>query len=108
MAAVDREEGHAAAGVGDVDSLKEIAASNKRALHAKDKNGWQPLHEAVRGGHMGAVRYLIEKHGADYNAITNQGAGVSPYNIALRSLSADHPVSKYLLGLGAVNVGPEL
>ena len=40
MAAVEREEGHAAAGLGDLDSLKDIAASNKRALHAKDKNGW--------------------------------------------------------------------
>ena len=40
MAAVQREEGHVAASLGDLESLKEIATENKRALHAKDKNGW--------------------------------------------------------------------
>ena len=54
------------------------------------------------------MKYLVENHGADINAVTNHGEGVSPYNIALRSLSAEHPVSQYLMGLGAVNVGPEL
>jgi hypothetical protein len=107
MAAVDRPDGHIAAGLGDIEALKELAVENKRALHAKDKNGWQPIHEAVRGGHVEAVELLV-KHGADINAVTNEGKGVSPYNIALRSLSAEHPISKYLVELGAVNVGPEL
>lgn len=107
MAAVGRPEGHLAAGYGDVEALKALAVENKRALHAKDENGWQPLHEAVRGGHLDAVKLLV-KHGADVNSLTNHGDGVSPYNIALNSLSEDHPVAQYLLKLGAINVGPEL
>jgi prolyl 4-hydroxylase len=106
-AQVTMSEGHAAAAVGDVEVLKELAVVDKRALHAKDKNGWQPLHEAVRGGHVDAVRILVE-HGADVNAVTNDGAGVSPYYIALKSFSASHPVAEFLAELGAVNVGPEL
>jgi ankyrin repeat protein len=56
---------------------------------------------------MEAVELLV-KHGADINAVTNNGEGASPYHIALHSLSADHPVAQYLLELGAVDVGPEL
>ena len=96
-----------AAALGDVDALKELAVENKRALHASDKNGWQPLHEAIRGGHYDAVKLLVES-GADYNAVTNQGDGVSPYHIAVRSWSEDHPVALYLEGLGAIDVGPDL
>lgn len=106
-AQVTKQMGHAAAAVGDVEVLKEIAVENKRALHARDENGWQPIHEAVRGGHIDAVRLLVE-HGADINSITNDGQGVSPYNIAIKSLSASHPVAEFLAELGAVNVGPEL
>jgi ankyrin repeat protein len=93
--------------LGDVESLKALAAENKRALHTKDPNGWQPIHEAVRGGHMEALELLV-KHGADINAVTNNGYGASPYHIALHSLSAEHPVAQYLLELGAVDVGTEL
>ena len=106
-AAVSRPEGHTAAAVGDIEVLKELAKENKRALHAKDENGWQPLHEAVRAGHLDAVELLVE-HGADINSVTNKGMGVSPYYIAMRSLSEDHPVTEYLQSLGARNVGPEL
>eukprot|EP00934_Nitzschia_sp_Nitz4_P008613 Nitzschia sp. Nitz4//scaffold43_size134323//64785//66265//NITZ4_003300-RA/size134323-augustus-gene-0.235-mRNA-1//-1//CDS//3329551951//8603//frame0 len=102
-----KSEGHLAAALGDVESLSEIAKANKRALHVKDKNGWQPLHEAVRGGHVDAVKLLVD-HGADVNSVTNFGEGVSPYNIALTFLSADHPVAMLLEELGADNVGPDL
>lgn len=106
-AQVAKAEGHAAAALGDIEVLKELAVGNKRALHAKDGNGWQPIHEAVRGGHVDAVRLLVE-HGADVNAVTNGGAGVSPYHIALRSFDASHPVAELLAELGAVDIGPEL
>lgn len=106
-AQVAKPEGHTAAAVGDVEALKELAVDNKRALHTADKNGWQPIHEAIRGGHYDAVKMLIE-NGADMNAITNQGDGVSPYHIALRSLSKEHPVAQYLESLGAIDVGPDL
>lgn len=106
-ASVSRPEGHQAAAWGDVEVLKELAVENKRALHAKDENGWQPIHEAVRAGHLDAVELLVQ-HGADVNAVTNEGYGVSPYYIAVRNLSEDHPVTEYLHSLGAINVGPEL
>ena len=43
----------------------------------QDTNGWQPIHEAVRGGHTIIVKYLIE-FDVDYNARTNNGHGGTP------------------------------
>lgn len=104
---VTASDGHAAAAAGDVEFLKELATENKRALHAKDRNGWQPIHEAVRGGHVDAVKLLVH-HGADVNSLTNFGQGVSPYNIALKTLPEEHPMLAFLAELGALNIGPDL
>ena len=81
---------------------------NKRALHLKDKNGWQPIHEAVRGGHLETVKFLVEQK-ADVNSVTNFGqGGVSPYYISVSNHGHDHPVSEFLSSMGAKLVGPEL
>jgi hypothetical protein len=61
----------------------------------------------VRGGHLDALQLLV-RHGADYDALTDSGKGISPYNIAKRSLPEHHPVTQYLHDLGAINIGPEL
>lgn len=106
-AEVGKLQGHVAAAVNDLEALEQLAAADKRALHARDRNGWQPLHEAVRAGHIDAVRLLIE-HGADINAVTHGGAGVSPYHIAVESHSPAHPVAKFLASMGAINIGPDL
>ena len=106
-AQVSKPIGHSAAAFGDVSALKELAVDNERALHAKDKNGWQPLHEAVRGGHLEAVDFLV-KNGANIDEVTNEGSGSSPLNIARTSLHENHPVVRYLSNLGAKDVGPEL
>jgi hypothetical protein len=106
-AAVSVPEGHAAAQHGDIESLKELAISNKRALRMKDSNGWEPLHEAVRGGHLESVKFLVSQ-GADINAVTNHGEGVSPYRIAHTNHGKEHELTQYLAGLGALDVGPEL
>ena len=45
---------------GDVDSLKQLAITNKEYFTAKDSNGWQPIHEASRGGHREAVELLLK------------------------------------------------
>jgi prolyl 4-hydroxylase len=101
-------EGHAAAAHGDIDSLMELAAEDKRALHLKDKNGWQPIHEAVRGGHLETVKYLVQQN-ADVNSVTNFGkGGVSPYYISVQNHGHEHPVTEFLSSLGAIMVGPEL
>ena len=51
---------HRAAMTGDVDSLKQLAITNKEYFTAKDSNGWQPIHEASRGGHREAVELLLK------------------------------------------------
>ena len=107
-ALVSKPKGHEAAALGDITVLQRIAAKDKKALHLKDENGWQPIHEAVRGGHLDVVKMLVEEHGADMNSVTNHGEGSSPYNIAAHSLSIDHPVTLYLHSLGALDVGPDL
>jgi hypothetical protein len=104
---VDSLMGHAAAAYNDLDALSRIDIENHRFLHAKDRNGWQPIHEAARGGHLDALDFLVQK-GADINARTHSGSGVTPLNIAINAHTADHPLSKYLVEKGAMNLGPEL
>lgn len=101
-------EAHHAAATGDVTRLSMLAQKNKKVLHAKDINGWQPLHEAARAGHTDAVKLLVE-HGADIDACTGHGrGGMSPLEIAEQSLGVDHSVVGYLLSLGAGPCSEEL
>jgi prolyl 4-hydroxylase len=104
---VDVPAGHAAAANGDVDGLAEIAKTDKKMLHQQDRNGWQPIHEAVRAGHVEAIEFLLD-YDADINARTNKGKGGSPLNVAIKILAVDHPVTKFLIANGAVNIEPEL
>lgn len=104
---VDVPETHLAAAKGDVDRLTEIAVENARLLHHTDRNGWQPIHEAARGGHESVISLLVA-NGVDYNARTHNGKGSTPLNIAINALSEKHPVSQYLLSLGALDIGPDL
>lgn len=104
---VDIPAGHAAAANGDVERLTELAKRNKKVLHHRDRNGWQPIHEAARYGHVDVVAFLLEND-ADINVRTNQGKGGSPLNVAITLLSKDHPVSKFLVDNGGVNIEPDL
>jgi hypothetical protein len=104
---IDTLPAFAAAAQNDIETLAKIAADNKRSLMAKDRNGWQPIHEAARGGHKEAIEFLVS-NGADINVRTHKGTGVSPLHIALNAHDEEHPVAKYLIGKGAINVGPEL
>ena len=106
-AQVNSPEGHAAAATGDLTTLAAIAKKNRKLLHAKDANGWQPIHEAARGGHLEVVQLLLE-HDVDINARTHGGKGGSPLNVAIESLSENHPVAKFLSENGAINIEPEL
>lgn len=102
---VSAPAGHTAAALGDVDGLKELAKKDHKALKKKDVNGWQPLHEAVRGGHLEAVVLLIQE-GAEKDARTGRtGNGSSPLSLAVAHHSASHPVSRYLQSIGALDIG---
>lgn len=102
------EPAHRAAGTGDVDRLEKMALQDKSLLHKVDSNGWQPLHEAVRGGHLGVVEALI-RHGVDKNArIGKDGKGESPLNLALQYRNVGDPVINYLVSIDAQDIESEL
>jgi hypothetical protein len=58
--------------LGDLESLKQAAEEDRQSLFKTDENKWQPLHEAVRAGHLEVVRFLLDE-GARVNAETKGG-----------------------------------
>ena len=98
---------HEAAAKNNINKLSKLARSDQSLLFTPDENGWEPIHEAARGGHKEVLEFLID-NGADIDARTHWGEGTSPLNIALQVHSDDHPVSEFLQGLGALDLGPEL
>jgi hypothetical protein len=97
---------HTAAQRGDLEGLQSEVGRKKDSVNAKDKNGWTPLHEGARGGHLEVVKYLIDS-GADINATTSSEGGTALW-WAKKQLKADHPVIELLESLGALSAGPEL
>lgn len=66
---------HQAASLGELELLKELARTEGRSeLFKADHNGWRPLHEAARGGHVDVLEYLLEE-GAKVNERTNFNSG---------------------------------
>jgi prolyl 4-hydroxylase len=100
---------HKAAQRGDVENLQKVVSKKKDMVHAKDKNGWTPLHEGARYGHVDVVKYLVE-NGGDVNERTgSDGEGGSVLWWAKRELSDDeHPVITLLESMGAIEIGPDL
>ena len=96
-----------AASTGDVDTIVQFASTERHLLHQTDKNGWLPIHEAARGGHLDVLELLVE-HGADINARTHSGKGSTPMNLAVDSHGLEHEIVEYFSSLGALNIGPEL
>jgi prolyl 4-hydroxylase len=97
---------HVAAQKGDLEGLTSEVTKQKDVVNLKDKNGWTPLHEGARGGHLEVVKYLIAS-GADANATTSSVGGTALW-WAKKELGADHPVVEFLESLGALEAGPEL
>lgn len=101
----DQPAGHYAAATGDFYTLKELSEADPQSLHRKDPNGWLPIHEAVRAGHTDIVELLIEK-GAHKDARTGtRNNGSSPLNMALEFHGEDHPLTAFLLAIGAQDIG---
>jgi prolyl 4-hydroxylase len=91
---------HGYAALNDLNRLKKLAEKTPGILHREDVNGWQPLHEAVRAGHLSVVTYLLEND-ANVNHRTNQGEGITPLGLAIEHLSPNHPVLELLERYGA-------
>jgi len=98
-------EAHYAAQSGNLEGLQEAIKKKKTIVNAKDENGWTPLHEGARGGHLEVVKYLVEA-GADVNTTNKQGA--TPLWWAKHQHGQDHPVIEFLESIGALESGPEL
>ena len=53
-------DAHTAGKIGDISALIAIATKDIMLLRIYDNNGWTPLHEAARGGHLEAIKFLID------------------------------------------------
>lgn len=98
-------EAHIAAMESRTQTLLELITKKEELVHAKDENGWTPLHEAARAGSVEAVKLLVEK-GADVNVKTAYGQ--TALYLATHEHGDDHPIIEYLEELGGVFEGPEL
>ena len=76
-------------------------------IDAKDANGWTPLHEGARAGHVEVVQLLVDK-GANINERTQNGIGGTPLYWSIENNGEDHPVSELLASLGGISIGPDL
>ena len=98
---------HYAAKVGALDTIRGIVDVNDVGMFLlEDSNGWQPLHEAARGGFTEIAEILIE-HGADVNARSNGGRGASPLWLVTNCNGEDHPLAKIIEKRGGKEIAPE-
>jgi purine nucleoside permease len=98
---------HTLAATGKTQELMQLLDSQGHLLDATDKNGWTPLHEGSRGGHIDVVRALVKK-GADLNARTKGDAGGTALYFAQTQHGKQSAVSQFLQSMGAIAIGPEL
>eukprot|EP01041_Mallomonas_annulata_P003566 gene3566-7092_t len=96
---------HSAAAEGDLGQVKRILQKDSKLLHARDRNHWQPLHEAARSGHVEVVKFLV-KEGADLSARTSQGGTALWW--ARRLLESGDEVITFLESIDAPEEGEDL
>lgn len=102
-------EAHRAAMEENLHELKEVVDAHEEVVHAKDANGWLPVHEAVRRGNIEIVKFLVDR-GSHVNARTQNanGPGGSVLWWAINRHGEDSDIAKYLMELGAMNIEPEV
>ena len=102
-------DAHTAAMHNDVVELKRLLKEQWHLVESRDTNGWTPLIEAVRGGHIESIQILLA-HGADVNARTRGKKGGASGGSVLwwaREYGAPPNVIDLLKANGAKNFPPE-
>jgi ankyrin repeat protein len=93
-----------AAGRGEIDTVRHLLARDQNLIDYVDDNHWQPLHEAVRGGSLETVQFLVD-HGADIGWKVTGGR--TALAIARESLPDEHEIIKYLEEIGAPDINED-
>lgn len=88
---------HAAAARGDTRELETLLSDNFD-INTKDQNGWQAIHEAVKFGDVGVVKFLVD-HGSEVGSKTEVGGTALWWSV--HQYGEDHPVTTYLRSVGA-------
>jgi prolyl 4-hydroxylase len=100
------ETAHTLAAGGKTDELIQMIEDRKHLVNAKDYNGWTPLHEGARAGHMDVVRYLVDK-GADLNERSFYGTGGNALFYASQHHGTESAVYQFLQSMGAISMEPD-
>jgi len=81
----------------DFEAVQNILTTDETGemIHQRDENGWQPLHEAARGGSAEMARFLV-RHGADVDERTHEGTGGSPLYVAVETWGDASEIARYL------------
>ena len=96
-----------AASKGQNDLLAYYISERPNWIHAKDRNGWLPLHEAARAGNLVGVELLVSA-GCDLSSRTGRnGNGGTALWWAIQRYGENHDVVSLLRSHNALEVGPE-
>ena len=96
-----------AASKGQNDLLAYYISERPNWIHAKDRNGWLPLHEAARAGNLVGVELLVSA-GCDLSSRTGRdGNGGTALWWAIQRYGENHDVVSLLRSHNALETGPE-
>lgn len=92
---------------GDIVTVQSILNRNPELAQARDENGWEAIHEAVRKGSVEATEILLDIGHVDINAkVGATGQGGSVLWIAKMIHGGNHEIIRYLIEKGATEVAP--
>ena len=111
-------DAHIASREGNLDGLKSLlkhSPNNKDdkniIFFQRDDNGWMPIHEAARQGHVHIVQFLLQNgvNVNEYTSILEDGKGFvggTPLHWALTEVGADHPIVTFLKQNWGLDIEP--
>jgi hypothetical protein len=90
----------------DLEKVSDILRKQPDLIRKRDKNGWEPLHEAARASKRDSIELLLS-HSADINARTGiDEKGGSVLWWAMRYNDPDGEFVSYLREKGAIFISP--